>query len=203
MIDWLIVAAFGPELAPLGVPLGEATLGRARIFTATLGVGPIAAAAAAGALLERVTARRVAFVGTAGVFAPAREKHPIGSAVVARSTSLVDASVLRGLAERPDAQEDDFSLDARDAGEDAARVATTSAITVDDALARAIADAGFDLEHLELAGVAAACAARDLALSAVLGVSNIVGADGRAEWLAHHAQASAAAVARLRVWLDD
>jgi len=202
MIDWLIVSAFGPELAPLGVPLGEATLGRARVLLAPVGIGPIAAAAGAASLLARHEVERVAVVGTAGVLPRAATRFPIGTAVVAGSTTLVDAEVLRGLAERPDALVDAFALDARDEST-GARVATTTGITVDHALARTIEEAGFDLEHLELAGVAAACAAARRPLSAVLGISNVVGPEGRAEWRAHHPGASASAVARLRAWLDS
>ena len=85
----------------------------------------------------------------------------------------------------------------------AACVATTLAITVDDAAAARIAEgAGADVEHLEAHGVAIACAARGVPLAVVLGVANLVGARGRAEWLAHHERAEAAAGKRVLAWLE-
>jgi nucleoside phosphorylase len=81
-------------------------------------------------------------------------------------------------------------------------VATTLAITVDDAGAARIArEAGVDVEHLEAQGVATACASRGVPFAAVLGVANFVGAHGRAEWRAHHRRAEAAAAALVLQWL--
>ena len=57
------------------------------------------------------------------------------------------------------------------------------------ALAARLAGCG-DVEHLEAFGFARACAAEGLPCGAVLGVANMVGGRGRAEWLAHHASAS-------------
>ena len=74
-------------------------------------------------------------------------------------------------------------------------VATTLAITVDDAAAARIASsASVHVEHLEAHGVAAACAARGIPFAAALGVANVVGARARDEWRAHHRSAASAAV---------
>jgi nucleoside phosphorylase len=162
-------------------------------------VGPLAAAASAAAWLARDRARLVVFIGTAGVFDHARTRFAIGHAAAARSTSLVDVAALRGLAERPSVQTTTFALEPTFGAE--ASVATTSAITVDDALARELGGAGFDLENLELAGVAAACAHASVPCASVLGVSNVVGSAGREAWRDHHLAAARAACDRVRAWL--
>jgi nucleoside phosphorylase len=83
-------------------------------------------------------------------------------------------------------------------------VATTLAVTVDDAAAARIAQATTaHVEHLEAYGVAAACAARGIPFAAALGVANEVGARGREEWRAHHRAAAAAAVDVVLRCVDD
>ena len=89
------------------------------------------------------------------------------------------------------------------AGARPADVATTLAITVDDALAREAASvAGCEVEHLEAFGIAAACAQAGVPFGAVLAVANVVGGDARSEWRANHRAAEAAAAAVVRRWLD-
>jgi nucleoside phosphorylase len=90
------------------------------------------------------------------------------------------------------------------AGARVADVATTLAITVDDAAAALIARASTaHVEHLEAYGVAAACAARGIPFGAALGVANYVGARAREEWRAHHRTAAAAAVDAVLRCIDD
>jgi nucleoside phosphorylase len=81
-------------------------------------------------------------------------------------------------------------------------VATTLAITIDDAVAETLSQSvDADVEHLEAFGVAAACARRGVAFGAVLGVSNIVGSTARAEWRAHHESAGHGAAAVVAKWI--
>jgi len=189
----LVVSAVSGELA--GLP--------SNIEGRCVGVGPIAAAAGTARLLHELAPGGVIFVGTAGVFGHAAPRFALRSAAIAGDTCLVDVAVLRGVAERPSVFLDRFAMDgalstrlsAPTPASPRARVATTSAITVDDALAGELAAAGFDLENLELAGVAAACAAARVPCASVLGVSNTVGARGRAEWRAEHEAAERAACA--------
>lgn len=207
MIDVHVVSAFAPELDALGLaPGAQRETERGIVRADTLGVGPLAAAATLGALLALHDARRVVFVGTAGVFPHARDRFPICTLALATRTSLVDVAELRGWSERPNVQIARFDLDVTPAAElglagSGAAVATVSGVTVDDSLARELGAAGFELEHLELAGVAAACLQRGVHCVSVLGISNVVGKDGRAEWRTNHVTAAAAACERLRSWL--
>jgi nucleoside phosphorylase len=81
-------------------------------------------------------------------------------------------------------------------------VATTLAITVEDAAAATVARrTGAGVEHLESYGVAVACSALGIPFIAVLGVANTVGSQGRAQWRANHESASVAAGEHLLGWL--
>ena len=202
MIDVLVASAFEPELSALGLPIDRITIvGSRRVLACTLGVGPLAAAATTAMLLAREPVALVLFVGTAGAFPTSRDRFAIGTSAGVRSTALVDASVTRRLAERPAVQVSEFALAPTFGAE--ATVATTTAITIDDDLARELGASGFDLENLELAGVAAGClgASQPVPCASVLGISNVVGASGRSEWRAHHAAASRAACERVAAWL--
>ncbi len=206
MIDVLVASAFEPELEGLGVPFGRiCNVGTRRVLACALGVGPLAAAATAATLLARQPAALVLFVGTAGVFPAARGHFRVGGIAAAASTALVDVAVLRSQAERPTLQTSTFVLEPIFAEGDAAparaSVATTTAITVDDDLARELGASGFDLESLELAGVAAASLGAGVPCASVLGISNLVGSTGRAEWRANHVAAARAACARVAAWL--
>lgn len=208
MIDVLVTSAFEPELQGLGLPLARiCTVGSRRVLACTLGVGPLAAAATAASLLAREPAALVLFVGTAGVFPASRDRFRVGGIAAASSTALVDVAVLRHQAERPTLQTSTFALqpifaDARPHADPLrASVATTTAITVDDDLARELGASGFDLESLELAGVAAASLGAGVPCASVLGISNVVGSEGRAEWRANHVAAARAACDRVAAWL--
>jgi nucleoside phosphorylase len=83
-----------------------------------------------------------------------------------------------------------------------APLATTLAITTDDALASRLArDSGCVAENLEGLSVALACQARAVPFGAVLACTNQVGSAGRAQW-AQHCRAAAEQSARLvMAWL--
>jgi nucleoside phosphorylase len=91
------------------------------------------------------------------------------------------------------------------AGESVQRacVATTLAITTDDALAHRVAETlACEVEHLEAFAVAVACAAVGVPLAVVLGVANRVGGRARNEWLRHHDAAGQAATDVVAAWLE-
>jgi nucleoside phosphorylase len=214
-VDVLVLAAFDPELAPLKTILGErldARVGEHAIVARTVGVGLAAAAARASMWLSELAPRAVVLAGSCGAYAPSR--LVVGDVAVGRRLPLADLAAIDGVAQFPPpmlalALETDAPLSdaiAVGAGEGlraGACVATTLAITVDDAAASRIAAAtSADVEHLEAHGVAAACAAHAIPLAVVLGVANAVGSRGRAEWLANHVRAEEAACARVRAWLE-
>jgi hypothetical protein len=82
------------------------------------------------------------------------------------------------------------------AGAKSVQIANTVGITTDDALAgrlaRAASGSGVvaDVEHLEAFAFARACAVAGVPCATALGIANVVGSTGRAEWLAGHVRAS-------------
>jgi nucleoside phosphorylase len=208
-VDVLILAAFDPELAPLAAAFGgasTATVGGRSLATRVTGVGLPAASAGAAAHIGELDPRAVVLVGTCGAYRSAGLS--LGDVVVGRRLHLVDPAALAGASQFPEpmpvtAEADAPIADAFAAlGARACCVATTLAITVDDAAASRIAmGTGAEVEHLETHGVATACASRRIPFAAVLGVANFVGAGGRSEWLAHHRGAEAAAGERVLQWI--
>jgi nucleoside phosphorylase len=82
-------------------------------------------------------------------------------------------------------------------------IATTLAVTTDDALASVLASSTrCQAEHLEAYAVAAACKEQGIPFAAALGVANVVGSVGREQWRANHHAASKAAVALLLSWIE-
>lgn len=207
--DVLILAAFEPELAPFSIALGAtmtATLGGFSVAARTVGVGVAAAAAGSARRIGELEPRAVVLVGTCGAYAGTG--LAIGDVVTAGQLRLVDPASLAGAAQFPEpmtiATEPDGAMTHAfaAAGVRPCCVATTLAITIDDAAAARIAEgAGADVEHLEAHGVAIACAARGVPFAAILGVANLVGARGRAEWRANHVRAEVAAADRVLWWL--
>ncbi len=160
-----------------------------------------------GQVLARPGFEAIVAVGTCGAYPGSG--LAIGDVVAARTVRLVDPSAVRGLSEFPQALATELHADPllvqaiERAGARPADVATTLAITVDDALAREAASvAGCEVEHLEAFGIAAACAQAGVPFGAVLAVANVVGGDARSEWRANHRAAEAAAAAVVRRWLD-
>jgi nucleoside phosphorylase len=133
----------------------------------------------------------------------------IGDVVIADRVMLVDPSVVMGASEFPEAVSTMLRADGgiceglATTGARRVTVATTLAVTVDDAVATQIARAtGAHVEHMETLAVATACAVRGVVFSAVLGVANIVGAQAREQWRANHRRASEAAARHLLRWLE-
>lgn len=215
-VDVLVLAAFEPELTHLRASLDfgagddgardTARVGAISVALGLVGVGALAAAVGATTLVIGLVPRVVVLVGTCGAYPGAG--LAVDDVVVSRRLCLVDPSSLEGKTQFPSPMgsaletSDALASALARAGARPARVATTLAITVDDALAAAIAGgAGVDVEHLETHAVATACAARGVPFAAVLGVANPVGARGREEWRAHHRGAEAAAGECVMQWL--
>jgi nucleoside phosphorylase len=209
--DVLILAAFEPELAALTAALGEsmtATVAGQRVAARVAGIGLPAAVAGAARHLGELAPRAVVLVGTCGAFIEAG--LALGDVVTARRLRLVDPACIVGASQFPEAMVTTAEVhqpitDALAAG--GARpccVATTLAITVDDAAAARIAEGvGAEVEHLEAQGVAMACAARGVPFAAILGVANFVGARGREQWRANHRRAEHLAGERVLRWLQE
>jgi futalosine hydrolase len=209
-LDVLILAAFLPELAPLRLGLGDALTGTVAglsIAARVAGIGLPSAAAGAATHIAELEPRAVVLVGTCGAYKSSG--LAIGDVVVARWLKLVDFGSLVGKAELLEPLS--ATIDAHGPmsegllaeGARGCSVATTLAITVDDAAAaRIAAGAHADVEHLEAHGVAVACAASRVPFAAALGVANAVGARGREEWRLHHGLAEQAAAGRVLRWLE-
>ncbi len=156
-----------------------------------VGVGPVAAAAQAAVLLERLQPAGVVLIGTAGAYDGG---PPIGIAVAGRRVGLTWGIAAMGLGYVPRPPP---AIDADPALLDRLAVPrhdvlTTGAITTDPTLARRFAD-GWTVEHLEAFSVAWACQQAGIPFVAVLGISNKVGPEAHAEWLTHRDEAQAAA----------
>jgi len=159
----LIMSAFAPELAPLGLAARTRGQGRlaSRIACVPVGIGAIDAAAGAAAAIARFQPVVALFVGTAGSY---RSSPPIGGAVVARRICLASGEVLRGQAYLPGPMRTrvaTYSLLRRQllraVPAQSADVATTIGITSGRALGKRIADAtGSTVENLEVFAVARA-----------------------------------------------
>ena len=205
--DLLVVGAHLPEIAALkpflSTPKGH------RVVETTVGIGLSAAAVGTTWGIAAALPRAVIFVGTCGAYAGERALR-IGELAIARTVKLVAAGAIDGLAAFPGPMELSLESDPsmRDGlvaagGATPADVATTLAVTTDDALAaRICAATSCAVEHLEAHAVATACNAAGVPFAAVLGVANHVGSCGRAEWQANHQASSDAAVAHLIAWLE-
>jgi purine-nucleoside phosphorylase len=184
----LLLAAFPPELAGLG----DAPPPGWRVATA--GIGAVEAAAGTARLLLAHRPARVLFVGTCGAY---DGRLAVGDLLLASEALATSLDELEGRAYRPELERVRFeatwtpplSLPAHP-------VAVTPAITRTLEGARRLA-ALAPAEHLELAGVFAACHAAKVPVAAALAVANRVGPDAHADWRANHARVSRALVAAL------
>lgn len=161
-----------------------------------LGVGMVAAAAAAAKLLEAESPSAIVLVGSAGSYASGPD---LGALVLSKRVGLASTAAALGLGyvprEPPPIATEEGLAQALLRGSGRAKLAayradvlSTLAITTDPALATRHSH-GWQVEHLEAYGVAHACAAAGVAFAAVLGIANRVGPDAHKEWLHHRAQA--------------
>lgn len=182
----LLLAAFPPELAGLDAapPAGWRV--------ATTGVGALAAAVATATQIAASRPSRVLFVGTCGAY---DARYAVGDLVSVGEALAVSLDVLSGRAYRPE-----IEITRWEAGWalpfPAVAAAVPPAITVDPEGAALLATLAA-VEHLEVTGVFAACAAAGVPVAAALGVANRVGPEAHAEWKVSHARVSRALVAAL------
>ena len=174
------MAAFPPEVAALDVA-------QAREIT---GVGLVEAALGMAAAIEAHRPTEVVLLGTAGAY----HGSGLGIGDVVVATEVILASVFGALVDAMPCQlATDAALTARYRARHV-KVATTLGITTQDEHARALVIAtGAQVEHLEAFAVARACARGAIAFTAVLGIANMVGSQGRAQWREHHERAARAA----------
>jgi futalosine hydrolase len=180
---------------------------------AVVGVGLCEAAAGAARLIERQRPRAVVLVGTAGLF-PGAEKDRtgalvVGAAVLGRSFHLASDAVARQAAYLPEplpARADSTPALLQEltaaTGLPSADVACPIGITRTTALAQQLRKStGAALENLEGFAVARAAASAGVPFVAVLGIANLVGPEGHAQWRTHATAAAAAACSAVRTWL--
>lgn len=179
----LLLSAFAPELAGLDrrPPSGW--------VVAPVGIGAVSAAVETARLLHEHRPRKVLFVGTCGAY---DDRLVVGDVIAAAWAIATSVEEALGHAYRPAAETTRWRatwplpLPTHD-------VAVPPAITLTAEGARALARVA-PVEHLELTGVLAACAAAGVPAGAVLGVANRVGPDAHSEWKRENARVSARVV---------
>ena len=209
--DVLVVAAHPPELAGLKGILGDGLRGKVHdleIATEAVGIGLAAAAAGTAAAIRAHSPLCLVLVGTCGVYESRAGDIGIAEVVAANRIRLASTAAVEGRGAFPApmlvAVDPDAALSRALARETVRRVtvATTLAITTDDALANRVAQAlECEVEHLEAFAVVAASIQLQVPAAVVLGVANRVGSHARDEWLHHHAQAGTAATDIVAAWL--
>ena len=187
-----ILGAFWPEIEPL---LAIAPKG---VTCRAVGVGLVEAALGTARFIERERPEFVIFVGTAGAFT--RAGVAIGEVYAVNRVVLAEPPA----AQFPEPMPRELSLRVQLSGLPLASVATTLGITSSDGAAEELAlRLGCDLEHLELFAVASACATANVPCACVLGVTNLVGSDGRAQWASNHRHVSARVADAVRLALPS
>jgi len=209
--DVLVLAAHPLELEgfsnALGTGLRGVVRGR-RVACEAVGVGLVAAAVGAARVLAIQKPRAVVLVGSYGLF-PDREGALLELAALSR-VRLVDSQLLAGCAALPEPMAGEHNLDASLAQGlatciacvPAVTMATTLAITTDDRLAKQLSQASDCRgENLEAFSIAHACRAADIPMAALLGATNWVGSNGRAQWREHHAAVADKTASAIVQWL--
>jgi nucleoside phosphorylase len=176
----------------------------------TVGVGLAVAGAATATRIHQLAPRAVIAIGSCGIYPCAHAYQPLDIVVPSR-LQLFDPSVAAGKSAFPEPMQTVIEPDpALNAGllaateqrGRAAPVATTMAITTDDAIARLVHGAtGLEGENLELFPIALACRAADVPFAAVLGVTNMVGSTGRTDWRQYQRDAAIAAAEVVVSWM--
>lgn len=179
MADFLLLAAFAPELAGLGENQPDGWQ------VALTGIGALTAAAATARMLEKKRPKKALFIGTCGTYG---DKLNIGDCIAASEVVAVSVPEIQGRAYRPSMETTRWPA-AWDLPLPKRTVAVPPAITLnpeDAALLGRIAD----VEHLELGGVLAACHLAQVPIAAALVVANRAGPEAHTEWKANHEGAS-------------
>lgn len=212
-VDVLVLAAHAPEFIGLRPHIGDGlngVIGGLFVVAKTIGVGLAVAGAATATRIAQMRPRAVIALGSCGIYPCGVPYRPLDLVVPSR-LHLFDPSVAAGKAAFPEPMrtvfEPDSALSAgllQSAGPHAreAPTATTMAIITDDAIAKAVHGAtGLEAENLELFPIALACQAADVPFAAVLGVTNMVGSSGRADWRVYQRDAAIAAAEAIVSWL--
>lgn len=213
-VDLLILAAHPIELAGLSAALGDRLRGHVQdvsVAATDVGVGLTLAGAGAMRRLLEERPRQVIIVGSFGRYPDGCALAP-GQLLIPSTFRLIDAAVLAGHAAfpapmpvtaQPDSALSDALADSADNNVLRGAVATTLAITGDDALAQQLgARSDCIAENLEAMAIGLACSAVGVPWTAVLGCTNTVGAQGRAQWAANHELAASSTSAHLLAWLS-
>jgi nucleoside phosphorylase len=218
----LILSAHVPELSGLGAILGgdvspgaafgppasfSGTAGGHALHARPVGIGLAASARGAALALRSFEPRAAVFVGTCGAYVD--RGVAVGEVVVARRIRLVSTAVAeaRGAFPAPMRTEIEGSGPLSQAlvanGCRLVDVATTLAVTTDDALAARTAEVSTcEVEHLEAFAVAEACVEAQVPFAVVLGVANMVGSSARDGWRQNHRSAGHAAGSLVARWLE-
>ena len=182
--------------------------GRAVVAQA-VGVGLVASAVGAARALAAYRPRAVVLLGSYGLF-PGRTGELLELASVSH-VQLVDGHVFDGRAAIPDPMPTHLALDSSLAAALACvagrlpevTMATTLAITTDDQLAMRLAQlCECRGENLEAFSVAHACDREGVPMVALLGATNWVGSQGRAQWQKHHALVAKRTAEAVLQWLE-
>ena len=212
-VDILVLAAHAPELVGLRPHIGDTLsgyVGAHFVVAKTVGIGLAVVGGSTAKRLLQLRPRAVIVLGSCGIYPSGHAYRPLDIVVPSR-LSLFDPSVAAGKAAFPDPMQTVVELDpaiASGLSESAqpharmASVATTMAITTDDAIACHVHEAsGLEAENLELFPIALACKAEDVAFGAVLGVTNLVGSTGRGDWRQYQRDAAIAAAEVVVSWV--
>ena len=212
-VDVLVLAAHAPEFVGLRPHIGDSLHGTVAglfVVAKTIGVGLAVAGAATANRIQQLKPRAVIVLGSCGIYPCGVPYKPL-DIVIANHLHLFDPSVSAGKAAFPAPMQTQIDADpgllagllsTPDIVCRAAPVATTMAITTDDAIARAVHGAtGLEAENLELFPIALACRAADVPFAAVLGVTNLVGSTGRTDWRQYQRDAAIAAAEVIVSWL--
>jgi len=188
----LIVSAWLPEQESLIRHFA----GRADVEFLLTGIGPLRAAAAVAHRLARGDVAQVLFVGTAGAYDG--QACPLLSAWGVSSARFTDGAAALGCSYFPATKDaspfEEWVAESVESEKRRVICVCPPSITRDETTAVALAKFG-ELENLEIAAVATACAVTKVPWQAFLGVSNAVGPNAHEEWKAYHAEASRAAQA--------
>lgn len=190
----LVVAAYPPEIEGL-TQLLPGPMARGQVVSRAVGVGLVESSAGAEIAIAEVRPDRVILVGTAGHFPGGTLS--IGALVVAKRATLVVRApeyVPAIMQTQVDADHDLASLCAELLAAPLVKVASPIGITSTDEEAARLAQGRAQVEQLECFAVLAAAARAGLPATAILAISNQVGASGAAEWQRHREAAEAAAL---------
>jgi len=135
----------------------------------------------------------VLFLGTCGAYRPG---IPVGAIVAVREAIAISTEELSGAAYRPAIERTRFPATLA-LPFPPATAAVPPAITRSRSAAARLARIG-EVEHLEVAGVFAACHGAGVPCGAALAVANRVGPGAHSEWTANHRRVSRALVDALR-----